>query len=77
VVSNNVEIIKNSFAESEGDNGAESAGRNVPSQALIACLPESQSEGCAAQQPLRFRAAVLLSGHLFEIHWFRRRCGGD
>jgi hypothetical protein len=67
-VSNIVEMIKNSFSEFEGDNGVESASGNVTSQALSACLAESQFEGCAAQQLPHFRAAVLLGGHLFEIH---------
>jgi hypothetical protein len=40
-----MEIIKNGFSEFEGYNGAESA---VSSQALSACLAESQFEGCAA-----------------------------
>jgi hypothetical protein len=55
----------------------ESASGNVCSQALSACLAESQFKGCAAQQPLRFRAAVLLGSYLFKIHWIRRRRGSD
>jgi hypothetical protein len=38
MVSNIVEMIKNSFSEFEGDNGAESVSGNVSSQALSACL---------------------------------------
>jgi hypothetical protein len=72
-VNNIVEMIKNGFSEFEGNNGAESDGGNVPRQSLCACLAESQFEGCAAQQPLRFRATVLLGGHLFKIHWICRR----
>jgi hypothetical protein len=40
-VSNIVEVIKNSFFEFKGDNGAKSAGGNVSSQALRACLAKS------------------------------------
>jgi hypothetical protein len=68
---------QNSFSEFEGDNGVESASGNVRSQALSACLAESQFEGCAAQQPLHSRAAVLLGSYLFKIHWIRRRRGSD
>ncbi len=76
-VSNIVEIIKNSFSEFKKDNGSECAGGNVSSQMLSACLAQSQFQGCAAQQTLRFRAAVLLGGHLFVIYWICRHCGGD
>jgi hypothetical protein len=43
-VSNIVEIIKNSFSEFKGDNGAKSAGGNISIQALSASLAESQLE---------------------------------
>jgi hypothetical protein len=43
---------------------------------LTACLAESQFEECSAQQMLHFRATVL-GGHLFEILWVCRQCGGD
>jgi hypothetical protein len=80
-LSNIVEMIKNGFSEfegnNEGNNGAESASGNVTSQALSACLAESQFEGCATQQMLRFLAAVLLGSHLFEIHRVCRHCGSD
>jgi hypothetical protein len=76
-VSNIVEMIKNSFSKFKRDNRPECAGGNVFSQALSACLAESQFERCAARQPPRFQAAVWLGGHLFVIHWICRRCGGD
>jgi hypothetical protein len=50
---------------------------NVSSQALSACLVESQLKRCAAQQKLRFWATVLLGGHLFKVHWVCCRSGGD
>jgi hypothetical protein len=65
------------FSEFEGDNLVKSACGNVSSQALSACLAESQFKECAAQQPLRFWATVLLGGHLFKIHWVCRRRSGD
>jgi hypothetical protein len=68
---------KNIFSELEGNNWAKSARGNVASQALSACLAESQFKRCAAQQTLRFWATVLLGGHLFEIHGIRRRHRGD
>jgi hypothetical protein len=40
-VSNTVEMIKNSFSECKGDNGAKSASGNISSQALSACLAEN------------------------------------
>jgi hypothetical protein len=40
-------MIKNWFAEFEGDNWAEGAVGNISSQALSACLAESQFERCA------------------------------
>jgi hypothetical protein len=40
-VSNIVEMIKNSLSEFKGDDGTKSAGGNVSSQALSACLAES------------------------------------
>jgi hypothetical protein len=70
-------MITNGFSEFEGNNGAESVGRNVTSQALSTCLADSQFERCAAQQVLCFWAAELLGGHSFEIHWICRRCGSD
>jgi hypothetical protein len=76
-VSDIVKIIKNVFSEFEGNNWAEIACGNISSQALSACLAESQFKGCAAEQALRFRTTVLLGGHLFEIHWICRRRGGD
>jgi hypothetical protein len=66
---------ENIFSELEGDNWAKSASGNVTSQALSACLAESQFKRCAAQQTLRFLAMVLLGGHLFEIHWICRGRG--
>jgi hypothetical protein len=71
-VSDIVKMIKNVFSEFEGNNWAKIACGNISSQALSACLAESQFKGCAAQQTLRFWAAVLLGGHLFEIHWVCR-----
>jgi hypothetical protein len=56
---------KNIFSEFEGNNWAKSASGNVASQALSACLAESQFKRCDAQQMLCFWATVLLSGHLF------------
>jgi hypothetical protein len=41
-MSNIVEIIKNVFSEFEGDNEAKIACGNISSQALSACLVESQ-----------------------------------
>jgi hypothetical protein len=41
-VSNIMEVGKNILSEFEGDNWAESARGNVASQALSACLAESQ-----------------------------------
>jgi hypothetical protein len=70
-------MSENIFSELEGNNWAKDASGNVASQALGACLAKSYFEGCAAQQALRFCAAVLLGGHLFEIHWICRRHGGD
>ncbi len=43
-VSNIVKMIKNGISEFDGNNGAKSAGGNVSSQALGACLAESQFE---------------------------------
>jgi hypothetical protein len=70
-------MIKNVFSEFEGNNLAKIACGNISSQALSACLAKSQFKGCAARQTLRFWATVLLGGHLFKIHWFCRRRGGD
>jgi hypothetical protein len=64
-----MKVRKNIFSELEGDNWVENACGNITSQALGACLEESQFEGCAVQQALHFRTTVLLSGHLFVIHW--------
>jgi hypothetical protein len=47
-VCNIVKIIKNVFPEFEGNNWAKIACGNISSQALSACLVESQLEGCAA-----------------------------
>jgi hypothetical protein len=47
-VSNIVKIIKNAFSEFEGNNWVKIACGNISSQALSACLAESQFEGCAA-----------------------------
>jgi hypothetical protein len=41
-------MIKNFFSEFEGDNWAKIAGGNISSQALSACLAESQLKECAA-----------------------------
>jgi hypothetical protein len=76
-VSNIVKMGKNIFLEFEGDNWAKSASGNVASQALSACLAESQFKRCATQQTLRFWATVLLGGHLLEVHWICRHRGGD
>jgi hypothetical protein len=43
-VSNIVKLNKNGFSEFEGNNGAKSASGNISSQALSACLAESQYE---------------------------------
>ncbi len=40
-LSNIVEMIKNSFSEFKGDNGAKSASGYISCQALSACLVES------------------------------------
>jgi hypothetical protein len=40
--SNIVEMIENGFSEFEGNNGAKIACGNISSQALSACLAESQ-----------------------------------
>jgi hypothetical protein len=71
-----MKMVKNAFPEFEGNNWAKIACGNISSQALSACLAESQFEGCAAQQTLRFRVTILLGGHLFEIHWVCCRRGG-
>jgi hypothetical protein len=71
------EMGKNIFSELEGNNWAKSARGNVASQALSACLAESQFNRCAAQQTLHFWATVLLGGHLLEIHWIRCLRHGD
>ncbi len=47
-VSNIVKMIENDFPEFKGHNWANIACRNISSQALSACLAESQLEGCAA-----------------------------
>jgi hypothetical protein len=75
-VSNAMKMRKNIFSELEGDNWPENACGNISSQALGACLAESQFEGCAAQLALCFHATVLLGGHLFIIHWVSHG-GGD
>ncbi len=75
-VSNIVKMIKNDFSESKGNNWEKIACGNISSQALSACLAESQFEECAPKT-LRFWAMVLLGSHLFEIYWVRRRRGGD
>jgi hypothetical protein len=67
-VSNVMKMRKKIFSELERYNWAENAGGNITSQALGACLAESQFVGCAAQQALRFCAMVLLGGHLLIIH---------
>jgi hypothetical protein len=51
-------MIKNVFPEFERNSLAKIVCGNVSSQALSACLAESQFEGCAAQQTLRFQATV-------------------
>jgi hypothetical protein len=76
-VSDIVKMIKNVFSEFEGNYGAKIACGNISSQASSASLVESQFKGCAAQQTLRFRAAVLLGGHLFETYWICRQSGGN
>jgi hypothetical protein len=43
-LSNIAKIIKNGFSEYKGISGAKSAGGNISSQALSACLVESQLE---------------------------------
>ncbi len=53
-----IRLIKNVFSELEGNNWAKIACGNVSSQALSACMAESQFKGCAAQQTLRFWAMV-------------------
>jgi hypothetical protein len=70
-------MINTVFSKFEWDDWAKIACGNISSQALSACLAESQFKGCAAQQTPRFWATVLLGGHLFEIHWICRRRGGD
>jgi hypothetical protein len=45
-------MIKNVFSELEGTNWAKIASGNISSQALNACLVESQFERCATQQTL-------------------------
>jgi hypothetical protein len=67
-VSDIVKMVKNVFSEFEGNNWAKIACGNISSQALSACLAESQFKGCATKQMLHFWATVLLGGHLFEIH---------
>jgi hypothetical protein len=52
---------KNIFSELDGYNWAKSASGNVTSQALSACLAESQFKECAAQQTLQFRSAAISS----------------
>jgi hypothetical protein len=47
-VSNIVKMIKNVFSEFEGNNWVKIACGNISSQALSACLAESQFKGCAA-----------------------------
>ncbi len=47
-VSDIVKMGKNILSEFEGDNWAKSASGNVTSQALSACLAESQFKRCAA-----------------------------
>jgi hypothetical protein len=47
-VSDIVKMIKNVFSEFEGDDWAKIACGNISSQALNACLAESQCKGCAA-----------------------------
>jgi hypothetical protein len=47
-VSNIVKMIKNDFPEFKGNNWVKIACGNISSQALIACLAESQFKGCAA-----------------------------
>jgi hypothetical protein len=47
-VSNIMEMGKNILSEFKGDNWAKSASGNVASQALSACLAESQFKRCAA-----------------------------
>jgi hypothetical protein len=41
-------MIKNGFPELEGNNWVKIASGNISSQALCACLVESQFEGFAA-----------------------------
>jgi hypothetical protein len=72
-----MKIIKNIIPEVEGNNWAENASGNVTSQVLSACLVESQFEGYAAQQTLRFCEMVFLGGHLFEIQRICRCSGSD
>jgi hypothetical protein len=47
-VSNIMKMVQNFFSELEGNNWAKIACGNVSSQALSACLAESQFKGCAA-----------------------------
>jgi hypothetical protein len=47
-MSNVVKMCKNIFPEFLGDNWLEDASGNVTSQALSACLAESQFKVCAA-----------------------------
>jgi hypothetical protein len=68
-VSDIVKMVKNGFSEFKGNNWTKIACGNISGQALSTCLAESQFERCAAYQVLHFQAAVLLSSHLFEIHW--------
>jgi hypothetical protein len=50
------ENVKNILSQLEGVNWAENASGNITSQALGTYLADSQFEGCAAQQALRFYA---------------------
>ncbi len=47
-VSNVMKMQKKNLSELEGDNWAKNACGNITSQALGACLAESQFEECAA-----------------------------
>jgi hypothetical protein len=58
-----------SIVQAFGDNWAKNTCRDVANQALSVCLSKSNFKGCTVKQALRFRTAILLSGHSFKVDW--------
>jgi hypothetical protein len=66
-----------SFLNFSVTTGRKASRRDVANQALNACLLKRDFEWWTVKQMVRFCAAILLSGHGFEVNWICRRLGDD